>query len=550
MKCIILVLFVSSLTTFTMCAQSPSQLGDVEKSLIDSILVMDVPDGGAGLAIGIVRDGEIIYQDYAGFANIEDSILINEETRFNIASNGKQFTAFAILRLAHHNKLNLQDDFRTFLPSFFTEVEEKITIQNLLNHTSGIRDFYDLWSLEGKTWWRESADNKDVLGLLKKQNKLNFKPDSQYLYSNSNYVLLAEIIEKVTGNSFIAYTQELFDDLKMSSSSFESDYNNIIDPVALPYFNFDTWTTFNWINNIVGDGALFSTLTDQLQWEKIIQTHKSYPLSADVIEKSQKPISDSEFKNYGYGIEFDDYLGKSLVYHLGATGAWKAVTYRFPEENVSIVVLTNSGKIIPLLTAQAISKVLFGGESHTQKYITQPVEVGSRVEIEDLVGTYQNENGFSFRFVNRVNELFLLRNGRNDTKLVRESANIFHQWNDPAFKQEFKVNSNNVMQVTAYYTTHAPYTLTKIEADFEEYDFKKLEGNFANSETDATLDIRYFGNQEFKVTISGREFTAQLLKPSLLKVGNYSIHIDEKTNYIEEILLDGDRIKKVTFRRD
>lgn len=546
----LLALIISSLCFLSACGQHSMPLTDEEIRLIDSVLVKDVPEGGAGLAIGIVRDGKIIYEDYAGYENLEDSTFIDRNSRFNIASNGKQFTALAVLRLAHQNKLDLDDDIRTYLPNLFASIQDKITINNLLNHTSGIRDFYDLWSLQGKTWWRLSANNGDVLEFLENQEDLNFEPGSQYLYSNSNYVLLAQIIEKVSGDAFTNYTDTLFHGLGMTSSSFESDYANIEGPIAKPYFNFDTWTTFNWTNNIVGDGALFSTLPDQLQWEKVIQTNSSYPISADIIEKSQNPIAGSEFTNYGFGIEFDQYQAKKRLFHLGATGAWKAVTYRFLDERLAIVVLTNSGKVIPSLTARNIVDVLFDEDKQIDNYKSEPAEIGTRVEPDDIIGTYQNENGFTFRFVQRGDELYLLRNGQNDTRIFRESANIFHQWNDPAFKQEFTISTDNKMQVTAYYTTHDPYTLTRIEADFTEYDFTKLEGTFINSETDVAMEISFIRDNEYKVKISDRELSGQLLKPTLLRAGNYSVKVRYENGAIEQLLLDGERIKNVFFERE
>lgn len=535
-------------TSVAACAQPEATLTEKEIQAIDSLLIMDVPEGAPGLAIGIVRNGRVIYENYAGYANLEDSALIDGRTRFNIASNGKQFTALTALQLAEQNQLNLDADIRNYLPGFFENVQKEITVKHLLNHTSGIRDFYGLLSLQGKTWWKIPLSNQDVLEMLKKQNELNFEPGSNYLYSNSNYVLLAEIIRSVYGQPFSAYTRALFDDLDMNSTSFEPDYSKISEPIARPYFNFDTWTSYNWISGIVGDGALFSTLPDQLKWEKIIQTQNSYPISADVVEKSQNPITGSDFDNYGFGIEFGEYQNEPLIFHNGATGAWKAITYRFPERNLAIVIMTNSGKVLSSLTIKSVSDVLLGEKNTKETYSLAPGEIGERKEIDEVLGTYQNEDGFTFRFVERDGSLYLLRDGRSDTQLIRESANVFHQWNDSTFKQEFTHNSDNSMQVTAYHTSHAPYALTRIEADFTNYDFSSPEGRYLNSETDVLLEIIYAGDKNYKVNVAGREYAGQLLKPSLLKAGNYSIHINYEEDQGINLQLDGDRIRNVNFQ--
>ena len=161
---------------------------------LDAIATQDVPKNAPGIATAIIKDGEVIYEKYAGYADLQDSTLITSSTRFNIASNGKQFTALAILNLIEKNEINLSDDIRKWFPNLYPKIQEKITVQSLLNHTSGIRDCYDLWSLQGFTWWKKSFDNENVLKLIEKQSDLNFTPNTKYLYSHPNYILLALLI--------------------------------------------------------------------------------------------------------------------------------------------------------------------------------------------------------------------------------------------------------------------------------------------------------------------------------------------------------------------
>lgn len=544
-----LILFTFTFAIFTIsCTQPDIKLTDDELHSVDSILVDDVPEGAPGIAIGIVRNGEVIYENYAGLSSLEDSLVIGPETRFNIASNGKQFTALAVLQLIGQQRLHPDDDIRKFFPDLYPDIEDPITITHLLTHSSGIRDYYDILSLQGKRWWQFTSNNEDVLDVISNQRDLNFKPGNRYLYSNSNYILLAEIIANVSGTPFVTYTGQMFDDLGMQSTSFENDHTYISGSIAMPYFNFETWTTYNWINNIVGDGALFSSLRDQLKWEQTIQTHKPYPVSADVIEKSQQPVSGSEIINYGYGIEFGFHQSEKMLYHTGATGAWKAITYRFPEKSLSIVVLTNSGKVLPEYTANAISDVLLDNKLQATDFETVPQGEGKRVERDGILGVYQNERGFTFRFQEFDEELYLLRDGRNDTRLVRESASVFYQWNDPSFKLEFTVKKDSEMTVTAYHTSHAPYSLTRLKSDFSDFNLKKLDGNFENTETSALLEIAHVKDQNYNVTLSGREYSGILLKPDLLKVNSYSIGFSGAGD-ITEVYLDGDRIKNVAFKR-
>lgn len=556
MKHILLPLIFLVIISFCVsCTTSPKTTHELtadERARIDSVLVADVPPGAPGLAIGIVSQGNIIYENYAGYANLADSLKLGPDSRFNIASNGKQFTALAVAQLVHHHELNQTDDIRTFFSEFLSDIESPITISHLLTHSSGIRDVYSLWSLQGKTWWQISSDNQDVLDLLMEQDDLNFEPGSQYMYSNSNYILLAEIIRTVEEESFRKTTDKLFTDLNMPSTSFESDYTDIRGPVARPYFNFDTWSTYDWISNVIGDGALFSTLPDQLRWESIIQTQESYPISADVVETSQSLVTGSPIDSYGYGLEHDNYKGYNLLYHEGSTGAWKAVTYRIPEEELSVVVLTNSGKVLPAHTINAVTDILLEVADNESAYKTEPDSPGDNISAEELLGTYMMDgSGTMFEFIESDDELYLRRSGRNDIKLVREASNIFHQWNDPAFKQEFTINGDGESQVTAYYTTHAPYTLTKISADLSDTQPGDYAGIFINDETGAEITIGHLSEFDFRVSITqGNSYDAVLLTPNLMITGSYQITFpDQQTGNVDRFLLDGNRIKDVEFVR-
>jgi CubicO group peptidase (beta-lactamase class C family) len=231
---IILLLFIAG-NVFGQTKFSENQL-----KKLDSIATQDVPKNAPGIATAIIKEGNLIYEKYAGIADFNDSLKIDKNTRFNIASNGKQFTALAILTLEDENKIKLSDDIRQYLPELYPKIKAKITIGNLLNHTSGIRDVYDLWSLKGITWWEQSFDNNDVLELVKKQAELNFEPSTKYLYSNTNYILLATIVEKISGKPFKEYTDGIFQKLNMTNTSFEADYSQIDGKIARAYFNFDT----------------------------------------------------------------------------------------------------------------------------------------------------------------------------------------------------------------------------------------------------------------------------------------------------------------------
>ncbi len=473
-----LILCFILFATLTSQGQNINSLTPKQIRLLDSIATQDVPKNAPGIATAIIQDGEIIYEKYAGYADLKENILIKNLTRFNIASNGKQFTALAVLTLIEKGNLKLSDDIRKWFPTLFPNIKENITVQSLLNHTSGIRDCYDLWSLQGYTWWEKSFNNKDVLALMEKQSDVNFAPDTKYLYSNTNYILLALLVEKVSNETFVEYTNEMFIQLNMPNTSFESDFTKIRGEIARAYFNFDTWTTYKWIWNVCGDGNIFSSLEDQIQWEKLVQGKGTSTFSKKILVQSQKFIEGSKLNNYGYGLEFGKYKELEYTFHEGVTGAWKATVIRFPQKNLSILTLTNTGKSTPNTQTRQMADIILELKPVEAYLVTKPASIGKYVSEDEILGTYLTESDFAFTFEKKDNKVFLKRVGRNDVELEREADNIFHQKFDPAFKQEFTTNSKGEKQITAYYINHSPYSLTKVNQILKGYDFKWVQFPF------------------------------------------------------------------------
>ncbi len=515
---------------------------------LNIVATQDVPKKAPGIATAIISDGKVVFEKYAGYANLQDSTLINDKSRFNIASNGKQFTALAILILADSKKLSLTDDIRKYFPELYPNIGDKITINNLLNHTSGIRDFYDLLSLQGITWWEKSYNNMDVLNIVKKQKDLNFSPGTKHLYSNTNYVLLALIVENVSKESFTSFTKKMFHELNMPNTAFVDNASKIEEPIAKSYFNFNTWTTYNWIWNASGDGNIFSTLNDQIQWELAIQGKSQTKIKRKIIEQSQSLIPNS-ITNYGYGLEFGTYKNFEYKFHEGATGAWKATVLRIPIKKTSFITLTNTGKSVPYTQTRQMVDVVFDLKSDKEYLVTKPKETGPFIGDSELIGTYLTNDNFAFQFVNIENKIYLKRIGRNDVELVRESENIFNQKYDSDFKQEFRRNQNGELEVTAYYINHSPYTLKKVANNWDNFDFKSIDGDYFNPEINVTVSVRYKNDSNFDVTI-GNDYktTGFLVSKTKMLVDFYTIDFAQN-GMTNEFYLSGDRIKNLTFKK-
>lgn len=343
--------FTFFVTLFSLTIYGQTERFKKVDSLIDATIKRDYP----GLGVGIIKDGSVIYERYSGLSNLQHQIPFSEKTRSNIASTAKQFTALMILDLSLNEQLNLNDDLNNYLPNLFNKANSKVKIRHLLNHTSGIPEYVNLLGEEGPVWWKHvGLDNGDIIELLIKQEALEFEPGSNYSYSNSNYIILAEIIEKVTGNSFTEYSKKFFQSLGMHETAFVERYMSVIPNRANPYSDWGRgeWWETPTVTKMSGDGFLFTTLRDQLKYEQKLQVDRDNLL----LKLSQEPISNSEIKTYGFGLKLQDRLNRQAVHHDGATYGFHSQTIRFPNEKLTIFILSNNGNFRSDLMADQIAK--------------------------------------------------------------------------------------------------------------------------------------------------------------------------------------------------
>lgn len=528
---------------------------DFEKSIVDSLdnqIEKYIEGISPGIAVGIVKDGKTVFTKYIGYSNLEHEIKINKNTRFNIASNAKQFTALCILKLVEQNKLNLEDDIRKYLPELYEGIQEKIAISNLLTHTSGIRDVYDLWALKGQTWWELFIDNADAIELLQSQTDLNFKPGTEYLYSNSNYILLTEIIKTVTDQKFSEFSKALFSELGMQNTSFLTNYMAVIPNKARPYGNWGSWREYPVITEVNGDGALFTTIDDQLKWEQIIQLNNEKVLPEKLINQSQSSIENISFKNYGYGLMFGTYRGLEYSYHDGNTGAYNATFLRFPSKNISIVVISNNGNVPTNYLAKQLVDIALTLTAENSIYPAIPKKTEKLNNFESIVGNYKNDEGTIIKIVEKDGSLFREIYQREPVELINEKKGLFHYANN----EELKINFTNIQsgqpKFTIYLSSQEPSSYYKLPSENLDDSYKtSLNGRYFNKETDTEIVIEYVDQNSYNIIKNGRRRDGELiLKDYLRMMSSYEIKVvrDEKGN-IKGLNVKNGRIKNVIFDR-
>ncbi len=486
MKSIKLFLFLVVLT-FTQIGLAQSRY-----AVLDTLFKTYVEGVSPGLAVGVVKNGNLMYENYFGYANLDHQVKIDSSTRFNIASNAKQFTALCILKLQKEGQLKLDDDIRKYLPNLYPDIAAKITIANLITHSSGIRDVYDLWALQGKTWYQLFIDNTDAIALIENQKELNFEPGTTYLYSNSNYILLTEIVETVTNTKFADFAETVFNELGMPDTSFLTNYMAIVPNKARPYGNWNGWKEYPFITEIHGDGALFTTLIDQLQWEAILQAGSSEFLNKDIVKESQSPLKKVAINQYGFGAMFGEYKGHDYTYHDGNTGAYNATFLRFPKENLAIVVMSNNGNVPTNYLAKKIADKLLKINEETIEYPSGPTIIGHFQSNSELLGTYQNDEGTIINIVEREGRLYRDLYQSEPTQLINQEGNLFYYETNKDLKVAFTEEASGQKQFTLYLFSQPPNTFKRIETSKLNKDYKNsLNGIFFNDETNTSIRMSY-----------------------------------------------------------
>lgn len=349
----------SAVPAFLLFAAYPldAQVTGAERASVDSVFA-DIAPTGPGCAVGIGRAGTLVHAAGYGLADIEHGLPITPQTPFYIASTSKQFAAFAIVLLARDGRLQLDDDIRRYLPEL-ADFGATITVRHLLHHTSGLRDYFEL--LGGRGWAFDALlTEEEFLRLVARQRELNFPPGAQHLYSNTGYVLLSLIVNRVRGQSLRQFAEErIFQPLGMTRSVFRDDHRMLVPGRALAYEmipgnalrlsvpNFD----------VVGDGGLYSTVQDLVRWGGNAHTPRAGDAADWRTLTTRGVLSNGDTIPYALGVRHDRHGNRPMIAHGGAFGGYRAEFLRFPGERLDVAVLCNFAGANPTRYAQRVADV-------------------------------------------------------------------------------------------------------------------------------------------------------------------------------------------------
>jgi len=483
-----------------------AQLSEGQLSQIDSLFVQWNKPNHPGGAIAIMQGDDVVFSKAYGLASMEYLVPNTTGTRFNVASVSKQFSALGIIKLHLEGKLSIDDTIDKYIDGL-APFGNRITIRHMLHHTSGLRSLHALFGLAG---WRgdDTRTNTDLNRIIAKQTELNFEPGSEYMYCNTGFMFLVNIIEKVTNTSFVDYMkEEVFIPLGMNDTYVEADYDRIVPNNATSY----NQTLEGFVRSVeywgyVGSGNMHTTTSDLLKYLK--NYYNALPGWKPAFDMMQTldPLNDGSFNKYAFGVNVDELYGKKRVSHGGSIGGFRSNIAVFPEEETSIAVITNFSSSGPAGKSNNIAEILFGKPSAKKLGMVSI----SKKKMESYSGTYWDDETYSEQqltisgdtlylgrnaFLPTQNDEFIAISSENDTKIKFKSGTM-----------------------TMYPESGKPMVFSKLkQEELTESLAKAYVGTYFSPEIETTYTIHYDDGEFYAHHIRHGKINLEQKKKDLLK---------------------------------
>jgi len=520
---------------------------------IDELLATYVSNDAPGLSVKVINQGQSIYSKGFGLSSLDYNIKNSDSTVFSLASIAKQFTASAIWALANDGKISLEDDIRMYLPEF-PEYEETIRIKHLLNHTSGIRNYMTLMYLAGFDYDTHYYDNNTVLDLAIKQKNLNHLVGEKVSYSNTNYNLLAIIIERISGQNLNEYLkQKILNPLKMNSTFVRVQHGKPIKNKAVGYKRNKVGYKFNTNDQLsYGAGSMGSSVNDMAIWMQMLNDQiLEFKSLAEFLKTTETLISGKKAK-YARGLMLDNYKGYETVNHSGFGFGGRSQLITVPEKQIGIIVLTNSQGIdAPRIAYQILDILMKNGERIKNE--KEEEMVFKAQNFKEFIGEYKEINSDMTMkiFVENDTLKSVGSMGRTAAALVQYDENKFHRTQSQNVKYDFTPSVSHDMIIsfggTPFYFEQANFI------DAESVEVSDFVGNFYSEELDVVY--RFFEEDaRLKLTYAEKE-NVNLHPVQLNEFGNNDrtlYHfIKGKNDSITGMLLSCDgTVKEIVFKKE
>lgn len=395
--------------------------------------------GGVGLSVAVARGDRMLVERGYGLADVEFDVPANAQTCFRIGSVTKQFTAALVLRCVEQGKLSLDDDLSKFVPSFPLQ-GRKVTIRQLLNHTSGIVSYTDL-DEEWHSKWPLELSHEELLALVK-DKPFVFEPGTKWAYNNTGYYLLGMVLENVRGKPYAQLIQdEIATPLGLSRTRYDSNVE-LIKNRAQGY-SFEGGKLANdqilGMNQPGAAGALVSTAGELVRWQQALAHGKVVSAASYAQMTTPTVLPDAHDTGYGFGLSVDDLDGVKRVQHGGGIFGFNSMLAWFPDSDVHVAVISNGEPINSGRLADEIARLVV--DIKVAPLLDLPI---APERLAQLAGRFKIELiGLSATVTARDGKLFLQGDGQGEFRLQHQGGDVFRAAFDDTLRIEFAADGKS-----------------------------------------------------------------------------------------------------------
>jgi CubicO group peptidase (beta-lactamase class C family) len=494
-----------------------------------------------GCVAGVIQGNQLVYAKGFGLANLEDSTINTPSSIFYMCSVSKQVAGYAIALLANQGKIKLDEDIHSYLPWMSGFGGKKITVTNLLNHTSGIRDDIGLSQFFG-LGINGMLTQDLALKILKKQRTLNFTPGEKFSYSNSNYVLLAEIVKKVSGKSFRAFVDSaIFKPLGMTASAFIDDHSELIKNRAASYAK-DTDIYRNTYQNVytLGDGGLFTNIEDMAKWVTNFYQPKAGTAEDIALMTTPGKLNSGKAITYAMGIDVTMHRGHKRFIHNGGLAGYRTIIAVYPGLKTGFLVFGNAGDREVYNKINQLAELFIPDKSVNDNQAApknDPVIVlKDSSALKKWTGTYIAANGYKVTISCKSGKLY----ANNTAELAPEAPGLFHMTARSQVKYKFSTNPKTRQ---AQASLSSPVVVKDIamsripESPFSESLLTDYAGTYISDELECAFKIEKKGNSLWISNKSSDPKKITLAGPD---------HLFTENNLLDHVLIIRDAKGRIT----
>nr|WP_299339857.1 serine hydrolase domain-containing protein [Allomuricauda sp.] len=526
--------------------------------VIDSIIA-EVDPNGPGVAIGILKEGTLISSKCKGMSNLDYNIPIDASTNFRLSSSSKQFTAACIILLIEKGQLRMEDPLSKFFPEFSKDLGN-VTVAQLLNHTSGIRDYMSLLTLKGSHTMdffnNFIGTDEDLLALIQKQNSLSFKSGSQHDYSNTNYWILGQLVQRITEKSLGTYAKEnLFEPLGMKNTFFIENTGRVIPKRASGYISECPdceRMEYSYQSTAVGDGGVVSNINDLTKWENEFHDPKVFSIAFWNLMLRKGELNNGKKIEYASGLIIGELEGQEMISHSGQNPGFSSDLVRFPDSNLSIVALANQNWYDIRSYAFSAAKAILNLENPKSKSPAkkEPITLSTE-ELSRFCEDYHFLETNEYRSIQLQDEqLFYVRTNGPSSKLIPLSNSTLTFEDRPNVILHFNFESRDKKSILLKDGTIRMNANSYKKTVVKTEELMEYSSMYVNEELEKRIALEII-DKKLVFPIFGQKFPVEpLTKDTFLAMGMFTLKFkrNDKGNIVG-FHLDAPRAKNIEFKK-